>query len=155
MAGVGQPDALPSHRLRVDGVVCLETAGAYAATNVISAPGNFSLRTEFGFDGNLDTMLIGDTFDIVHHWQRVEDGATGRLRGGVTDTNVALQNPIGHVQVSSGPYTTTGANAGADLTIPTGFDAGTYRIFTHIHFRAPNKGTVAGFNDGLVIVVIA
>ncbi|HLO15136.1 MAG TPA: hypothetical protein VK206_09925 [Anaerolineales bacterium] len=155
MSGVGQPDTLPSHKLRVDGVVCIEAAGTYAATNIITAPNTFTLRTEFGFDGNLDSMLVGDKFDVVHHWQRVEDGATGRLSGSATDTNVAISNPISHIQVTSGPYTTTGSNVGADLTIPAGFDAGTYRIFTHIHFRAPNHGTVAGFNDGLVIVVVA
>ena len=151
MPGVGQPDALPSHKLRVDGVVCLETGGAYAATNVISAPGKFSLRTEFGFDGNLDGMLVGDTFDVVHHWERIEDGARGRLLGGPGDTNVAVVAPISHIQVTSGPYST---GAGGDLPIPGGFDAGSYRFLTHIHFHGANKGTVAGFYDGLIIVIV-
>lgn len=152
MAGVGQPDALPSHRLRVDGVSCLEAAGAYAATCVITAPGTFTLRTEFGFDGNLDSMLIGDKFDVVHHWQRVEDGAVGSLPGSAADRAVAVPGSITHITVTSGPFTT---GPGGNLIIPAGFDAGTYRFFTHIHFDPPNRGTVAGYYDGLVIVVIA
>lgn len=151
MPGVGQPNALPSHKMRVDGVVCLEAAGAYAETCIITAPGQFWLRTEFGFDGNLDNMLIGDTFDVVHHWQRVEDGATGRLPGSAADTNIAVANPISHIPVTSGPYTT---GPGGNLQIPAGFDAGTYRFLTHIHFNGANKSTVAGFYDGLILVVV-
>lgn len=157
MTAFGQPDDLPEHKFRFDGVTCIEAAGAYAATNIISAPGTFTLRTEFGFDGNLDTMLIGDLFDVVHHWQRVEDGATGMLPGSATDRGIAVPGGAGlsHITVSSGPYTTTGAAGGADLTVPAGFDAGTYRFITHIHFRAPNKGSVGGIYDGLVVEVLA
>lgn len=155
MPGVGQPDGLPEHKFRVDGTICFESPVAIGPTNILPAGSDFNLRTEVGFDGTLDGMLTGQTFNVFHHVQNLENGTTTTLPlAGGTFVVPGAAGARAHITVTSGPYTTADTPGPADLVIPAGFDAGTFRVLTHIHaVDTAVKPLVAGFHDGLIIMV--
>jgi len=154
--GTGQPDQLPEHRTRMDGVDCVEAPVGLGPTNILPAGSSFSLITELGFDGTLDGALTTHTFTIRHHFQNIETGAVGilPLAGGtfVVGAGVALDRA--HIRAPAGPYTTADTGGPADFVIPANFDTGTFRITTHVHPNNPAlKGNWFAFHDGLIMVV--
>lgn len=156
MSGVGiaQPDQLPAHKFRMDGVTVFDFPVPQSGpTTIITAGDSFTLRTEVGFDGNLDGMLFGQAFSVVHHVQNIENGATSVLAGGnfVVPAAAAAR---AHITVVSGPFTTSDTGDGGDLEIPATFDAGTFRVTTHVHAdAAPIKPLVAALFDGTILMV--
>ncbi len=153
MPSQAQPQAMPFLNFRLDAVVCLEPAGLGPST-VITAGDSFTLRTELGFDGLFVPLLVGDTFNVFHHVQRVEDGAAFVLPLAGATFAVPAPPASAHIAVPSGPYSTGSAGSGANLEIPAGFAAGTYRVLTHVHAVAAGIAPiVAAFHDGLIIMV--
>ena len=163
-----QPDAMPFLKFELEGVQCNE-AGAFVLgpSNVISRGNSFTLKTELSFDGGLVPLLVGPPgaeFNVSHHVQNIETGATFQLPvlPAPTGFTVGVSNPPnslaanpGHITVTSGPYTTGAAGSGANLAIPAGQDSGTFRITTHVHAKAAGiKPIVAAYSDGLVIEVV-
>jgi hypothetical protein len=109
------------------------------------------MRLDVGFDGMFAALLVGDTFYVNYHVQRVEDSLSFILGGGT----FAVPAAPNHIVVSSGPYTTGPAGSGANFEIPPGFASGTFRILTHIHAsNAAIRPIVSAFYDGLVVEVI-
>ncbi len=150
MPGQAQPDAMPFLRFRLDAVVCVEPAGL-GPSSVITAGNTFTLRTELGFDGLFVALLGGDTFNVFHHVQNVETGATSVLPLAGGTFTVPPPGAAAHIAVVCGPYTT---GAGGNLPIPAGFAAGTYRILTHVHaVSGAIAPIVAAFHDGLIVMV--
>ncbi|MEK7325713.1 MAG: hypothetical protein AAB217_10710 [Chloroflexota bacterium] len=167
VTGQAQPDAMPLLKFAMEGVDCNE-AGAFVLgpTNVIAAGNTFTLKTELSFDGGLVPLLVGPPgaqFNVFHHVQNIETGASFALPQspapigftvGVNSPGATAQNPR-HITVISGPYTTGGPGSGANLTIPAGSAAGTFRITTHVHAVASGiRPIVAAFADGLTIEIV-
>jgi len=145
--GQAQPDAMPFLKFRLDDCVCLEPG--LSPASVVSAGTSFQLRLDLGFDGILAPLLNGKTFDVFHHIENIEIGTRITVPGGsivVTPAN------LGHMTVTSPPITTGPGNI---LVIPAGFDAGTFRVLSHVHAADPAiRSIVSAFHDGLVIEVV-
>lgn len=147
--GTGEPDHLPFLKFRMDNVVALSPIPN--PTTVVQAGQNVGLRLDLGIDGFWAGLLIGESFDVFHHSERVEDGDRKTLPGG----RFTVPGPpdTSNFSVTTGPHTTGNAGSGAQLEVPAGFDAGTFRILTHIHFVDPNKEPiVAAFHDIVIMV---
>jgi len=150
MSGKAQPDIMPFLRFRLDSCVCLENG--LSSAEVIDAPTPLMLRVDVGFDGSLRALLAGRRFSVIHHAERVEDGFRKTLSGG----NFIVPGPAtaDHIAVTSAPISTGAAGSGADLEIAPLFDAGTYRILTHVHAEDTDiRPIVSAFHDGLVIEI--
>ncbi|HXV43618.1 MAG TPA: hypothetical protein VEC96_11195 [Anaerolineae bacterium] len=152
--GIAQPDQLPEHKFRMDGVTVFDFPVPQSGpTTIITAGDSFTLRTEVGFDGNLDGMLAGQTFSVFHHVQNIETAATSILAGGGFAVP-AVASDRAHITVVSGPFNTSDTGGGGQLEIPATFDAGTFRITTHVHAdAAPVKPLVAALFDGTILMV--
>ena len=149
-AGKAQPEVMPFIRFRLDNCVCLENG--LSAAEVIDTPNPLVLRLDVGFDGSLRALLKGQRFTVFHHTERVEDGVRKTLEGG--SFIVPGPSTADHITVASRPFSTGAAGSGADLEIAPGFDAGTFRILTHVHANDRDiKPIVSAFHDGLVIEV--
>ena len=149
-AGKAQPEVMPFLRFRLDNCICLENG--LSSADVIDAPTPLVLRVDVGFDGTLRALLKGQKFSVFHHTERVEDGARKTLPGG----SFVVPGPAtaDHITAVSPTITTGAAGSGAALEIAPGFDAGTFRVLTHIHAEDPDiKPIVSAFHDGLVIEV--
>jgi hypothetical protein len=147
MPGQAQPDVMPFLRFRLDNCVCLEPG--LSPASVIPAGTSFQLRLDLGFDGTFAPLLIGQTFDVFHHLECIETGAHATVPGGGIAVTLANLN---HTTVTSPPIAT---GPGSNLPIPAGFDAGTYRILTHVHAANPAvRPIVSAFYDGVVIEVV-
>jgi len=148
--GKAQPEIMPFLRFRLDSCVCLEPG--LSSAEVINAPTPLTLRLDLGFDGTLRALLVGKSFSVFHHVERVEDGYRTTLPGG----NFIVPAPAtaDHITVTSAPISTGAAGSGANLEIAPGYDAGTYRILTHVHADDPAiRPIVSAFHDGLVIEI--
>lgn len=155
--GIAQPDMLPEHKFRLDDVLCFETGSVVpdVGPSVVVVAGNsVTLRADLGFDGFMDLAYIGASYQVTHHWQRLEDGAVGMLTPAPVAVVPGGPNLAHFVHLTS-HYTTGPAGSGADLEMAPGFAAGTFRIMTNIHFLPPNHSTVAAFHDGLILMVIS
>jgi len=148
MSAQAQPDAMPFLKMRLDGIVCLEPTGLSPST-VISAGNDVTLRAELGFDGLFAPLLIGQTFRVVYHPQRIEDNVNVPVLASPI-TAITAAN-LAHLTVSAGPFTTV---PGGNLPVAPGFASGTYRIVAHVHFTNPAIDTiVTAFYDGLMLMV--
>ena len=159
-----QPDAMPFLKFSLDQVDCRELGPGFilGATNVITNGNNFELRTELSFDGALVPLLVGPPgaqFNVFHHVESIETGNRFALPQspapiGFTVGVGTAANPA-HITITSGPYTTGPTGSPADLTIPAGSAAGSFRITTHVHAVAPGiRPLVAAINDGLLVEVV-
>ena len=159
-----QPDAMPFLKFSLDQVDCRELGPGLVLgpTNVIQNGNNFELRTELSFDGALVPLLVGPPgaqFNIFHHVENIEDGARFPLPQspapiGFTVGVGTAANPA-HITVTSGPYTTGPSGSGANLEIPAGSAAGSFRITTHVHAVAAGiRPIVAAINDSLLVEVV-
>jgi len=122
-------------------------------STVITSGGTVVLNSIFGVTGLLAGLLTGEVFDVFHHIERLEDGDRKTLPGG--NFTVPAPASAGIIPYTSPTYTTGGFGSGANFEIANGFDAGTFRILTHVH--AENlivRPIVAAFHDGLVIEVV-
>ncbi len=142
-----QPNAMPLFGTRWDNLVCLEPG--LSSSDVVSAGTPISLRADLGFDGLLAPLIIGQTFRIVYHAQRIEDNVVvAPLVSPVTTVTAAN---LAHITVTAGPFSTDPAG---NLPVAPGFAAGTYRLVGHLHFTNPAIDTlVTAFCDGLIIMV--
>jgi len=152
--GPGQalPDFMPFLKFRLDDVVILESG--MSPNTIITAPNTLSFRMDLGFDGTLSPLIIGQPFEVVHHVERIEDGARTTLHGGAF--TVTLSN-LHHLTFTSGPWTTGLNGSGANFQLPpTPADSGTFRILTHVHaVNAWVRPMISAFHDGVVIQVTA
>jgi hypothetical protein len=152
MATGAQPDDLQHIRFRFEEVTASELGGVVRApTIVISAGNSVKFLMEFGFDGPDVGLLNGDRFSIFHHIERIEDGFRINLSGG--GFTVPAPGLASRIPVESGPFTTGDTGSGANFEIPGGFDAGTFRVVTHVHADNAAQQFIAGFHDGLIVLV--
>ena len=139
-AGQAQPDVMPFLRFRLDDVVVLENGLSPSA--VIEEGTPFTLRVDVGFDGLLAPLVTGQAFSVFHHITNIETNATQTEAGGAFVPTAAN---LTHITAQSGPIS---------LAIPAGFEAGTFRILTHVHAdNAAVRPIVAAFHDGLVVMI--
>ncbi len=149
--GKAQPEVMPFLRFRLDDCICLENG--LSSAEVIDAPNSLVLRLDLGFDGSLRALLKDKRFTVFHHVERVEDGVRRTLQGG--SFVVPGPSTADHITVASRSYTTGAAGSGADFEIAPGFDAGTFRILTHVHADDPDiRPIVSAFHDGLTIEIV-
>jgi hypothetical protein len=142
-----QPNAMPLFATRWDNLICLEPG--LSSSDVVPAGTPISLRADLGFDGLLAPILVGQTFQIFYHAQRIEDNVTVPVLASPV-TAVTLAN-LAHITVTAGPFAT---GPGGALPVAPGFAAGTYRIVGHLHFSNPAiDSVVTAFCDGLIIMV--
>ncbi len=152
MPGVGQPDAAPFMKFNFNDVQAIEVGTTLAPTTVITNGTDFQLRVRLGFEGLLAPLLVGQNFQVAVHAQNLETGDIKTLNVGVFPVPGGAS--LADFEVASPNFTTGTAGSGADLVIPAGFAAGTYRMLTHVHFENPViRPIVAGFHDGLIIMV--
>lgn len=157
MAGPGtaQPIAMPHLRFRFDSIVALEAGAAVESPSTIIRAGNtFTLRMDFGFDGDWVGWLHGDTFNVFHHVENVETAAKQDLYGGTFA--VPPPGAAAHILVTSGPYTTSDTGGTGQLQIPGppgAYASGTFRILTHVHAVNPHQQNIAAYHDGLILMV--
>jgi hypothetical protein len=150
MPGQAQPDVMPFLRFRCDDCIVLENG--LSPSTVIDAPTPLQLRMDVGFDGTFTALLHNQKFTAFHHVERVEDGVRKTLQGGTFV--VPAPGAAAHITVASPSLSTGAAGSGADFEIAPGFDAGTFRILTHVHADDPLiRPIVSGFHDGLVIEI--
>jgi len=151
MATVGkaQPEVMPFLRFRLDDCICLENG--LSSAEVIDAPTPLVLRIDVGFDGSLRALLKGQRFTVFHHTERVEDGVRKTLQGG----SFVVPGPSTADHITTSRSFSTGiSGSGADFEIAPGYDAGTFRILTHIHADDQDiKSIVSAFHDGLVVEI--
>ena len=147
--GTGEPNELPFLRFRMDDVVALSPAPN--PTTVVQAGQPLELRVDLGVDGFWAGLLIGESFNVFHHSESVEDGDRQELAGGTFTVPGAPDTA--NFSVTTGAFSTGGPGSGAQLEVPAGFASGTFRILTHIHFVDPAKEPiVAAFHDIIVMV---
>jgi len=150
--GIGQPQLPGILEVNLTDVVATE-AGGLAPSVVLPAGNTFTLTTSFSITGALVGLLVGDTFNVVHHVTNIETGTTTSLGGG----SFAVPAPLGgvaNIAHVSGPFTTADTGGIADLVIPAGFDSGTFRILTHAHAAAAAIAPiVAAFQDDTIMMV--
>ena len=147
--GIGQPDALPFLQFQLTNVTATEVGGI-APSVVLPAGASFTLQTDLGVNGLFAGLLVGDVLAVVHHVENIETGTRQSLGGGT----ITVPNPPTSFSSTAGPFTTADTGGAADLVIPAGFDAGTFRFLTHIHHTAPaKKHIVAAFHDQLIVMV--
>jgi hypothetical protein len=151
MPGPGQaePDVLPYLKFKLDNVVALSPPPN--PTTIVQAGQPVQLQVDLGVEGFWAGLLIGESFTVVHHTEREEDGARSTLPGGAF--TVPTPPDTASFSVTTGPFSTGNAGSGANFEVPAGFDAGTFEILTHIHFQDPAKEPiVAGFHQIYMMV---
>jgi hypothetical protein len=130
------------------------------ASTVITAGNRVTFSTKISVSGALTGTLHNDTFSVFHHVENLETGARSTLAGGSISVPAPVLDPATgqltvNIAYTSPQYTTGAASSGAQLEIPAGFDAGTFRVLTHIHADdLAIRPVVAAFHDGLVVEVI-
>jgi hypothetical protein len=151
MPGPGQsePYELPFLAFKLDNVVALSPPPN--PTTIVQAGQPIELRVDLGVEGYWAGLLVGEGFSVFHHTEREEDGARKTLPG--RSSVVPGPPDTASFNVTTGPFTTGQAGSGADLEIPSGYDAGTFEILTHIHFTDPAKRPiVAAFHEIYLMV---
>lgn len=145
--GTAEPDALPFLKFRLDSITAQSPLPN--PTTVVRAGQPLHLNLELGVEGLWTGFLEGENFSVFHHVERIEDGNRSTLPGGSN----TVPSPPTNFNVTTGPYTTGNPGSGAQFEIASGFDAGTFRILTHIHFDNPLiEPIVAAFHEMVVMV---
>jgi hypothetical protein len=147
--GVGEPNIPGTLVFSMNNVVPLSPPPN--PTSIVQAGQPVELRVELGIDGGLTGLLLGESYQVFHHVERVEDGDRKTLAGGTFTVPSSAAAAASFNEVT-GPYTTSDSGA-ADFEVPAGFDSGTFRILTHIHFVDPGKEPiVTAFHDMILMV---
>jgi hypothetical protein len=152
--GLGQPDIAGALVVTMDDVTAVETGGI-APSAIVNVPNSFTLNTKFTFKDALAGLLEGEEFDVEHHVQRLEDGATSTLAGGSVTAGPVVGGQI-EINYVSTSFTTGTAGSGANFEIPAGAETeATFRVLTQLIPKdAAVRKIVAAFHDGLLLQVI-
>jgi len=151
--GIGQPNITPPSPFPLTFNISEVTATApgLPPTTIFAAGVNATLSTTLEINGTalltpiLAAAINGAGLSIFHHLENLETGAMSTIAGGTLAPAAFGAAPGTTVTVTSPPFT---------LAIPAGFDAGTYRVLTHVHTGGLIAGAVTAFHDALVLMVV-
>lgn len=147
--GEGEPNIPGILVFSMNDVVALSPAPD--PTSIVQAGQTVELKVDLGIEGHLTGLLLGEDYQVFHHLERVEDGDRKTLSGGTFSVPNNAADAASFSAVT-GPYTTSDSGA-ADFVVPNNFDAGTFRILTHIHFvDAGKEPIVTAFHDMILLV---
>jgi hypothetical protein len=117
-------------------------------TTVVQAGQDVEFELQLGVEGLWAGFLVGEKFNVVHHLERVEDGARKSLSKIGFEVPAPPDTP--DFTIKTGPFTT---GSGGDLEIAAGFDAATFHIVSHVHFQNNFiEPFVACFHDTFLMV---
>ncbi len=100
--------------------------------------------------GGMVPTILGGTITALTLAQVNAAVLAGDLPSGSTISSPS--NEGWWLSADTAPITTGDAGSGATLQVPAGFDAGTWRVLTHVHSTVPAR-QFAAFDDNLVIEV--